>query len=77
MAKETNRVPSVVTSGQQLELDYREKYSLECFKQYETAVKSILRGMAVLGISEEIVDHVMRVLNAEVPEVAAHAPVGK
>ena len=72
-----NGVVGVISMGAQLELDFGARYSAESFKQYELAVKSILRGLAVLGADAKLASDVMLLISTVIPEVAAHAKVEK
>ncbi len=56
----------------QLQLNFNKKYGVEYFKQQENAVKSILRGLAILNASEELANEVMSVIAGEIPSIQLH-----
>ena len=61
-----------VETGEQLELDFGERYADTCLKESSKAIDKLLQAFSSLGISEDMCNRVMNLLATECESITYH-----
>lgn len=61
-----------LATGEQLELDFGNRYADTCLKETGKAIDKLLQAFSSLGISEEMCNRVMNLLATECESITYH-----
>jgi len=61
-----------MSRSQQLTLDFGDRFDEVAYKETDRAVISILKGCAILGLGQEVVNKIMTLIGSENEAVRAH-----
>ena len=61
-----------LNTGEQMELDFGDRYADVCLKETSKSVDALLKAFAGLGISEDMCNRVMNLLATECDSITYH-----